>query len=179
MNFFIKRTKTSITFLFSIALLAMLSSLVSGCGSMAVDKLLTVAEEGLAAAEKNDELLVEALREQIHNDIKGINSGIDRDADLVASDQLKHSDGTPVKLDAAWVKEMRIGYFLLLENRYNQLRELDRKQDKIRGNLKTIRELIGRSRDLNTGYLNSLRGVQNMLDRTDLKTIQNLSESKQ
>jgi len=149
----------------------------SGCGSVGMDKLLAVADKGIAAAEKNDELLLEALRQQIQDDIKGINSGIDRDTDLVAANQLKHADGSPVKLDAVWVKEMRMGYFILLENRYKRLRELDRTQDKIQGNLKTIRELIGRSRKLNTGYLESLQGVQNMLDQANVKTVENLDES--
>ena len=177
MVFLIKRRRCQITFLAVIAVLAMLSLTVCGCGSVGTDKLLAVADKGLAAVEKNDELLIEALRRQIHNEIKTINAGVDRDAELVAADQLKYADGTTVKLDAAWIKEMRQGYFVLLESKYKQLRELDRTQDKIQGNLKTIRELIERSRELNTGYIESFQGVQNMLDQADVKTLENLSKS--
>ena len=142
----------------------------AGCGSMAIDRMIAAADKGLVAAEQNDQMLVESLQKQIHTEIQLLNKGLDRDIDLVASGQLKQSDGEMVMLDAEWVKQMRIGYYLALESKYKQLQELERKHIQIQGNLKTVRNLMQESRDLNTGYLSSFRKARNLLDQSE-KTI--------
>ncbi|MBN1124699.1 MAG: hypothetical protein JXA82_06815 [Sedimentisphaerales bacterium] len=148
-------------------LVAILLGCLAGCGSMAIDRMMAAAEKGLAAAEKNDQMLVESLQKQIQTEIQLLNKGLDRDIDLVASGQLKQSDGETVVFDAEWVKQMRTGYYLALESKYKQLQELERKGIQIQGNLKTVRNLMQESRDLNTGYLSRFRKARNLLDRSE------------
>ncbi len=152
-------------------LMLLLGPFLSGCGSMAVDRLLSVADKGIAAAQKNDELLIEALKKQILSDIEDVNQGFDRDVDLVASGSLKTSDGTSVSMDAAWVKEARVGYFLLLDSKYKQLQDLERIHKQIQGNLKTVGQLIDQSRELNASYITTTRVVGHLLDQVESDAI--------
>lgn len=141
--------------------------LLSGCGSLAVDRMMAAAEKGLAAAEKNDAMLADTLEKQIHADLKLLGKAVDRDIDMVAAGQLKESDGKEVVFDAEWVKQMRVGYALALESKYKQLRELDRTRSKIQGNLDITRDLVEQTREVNLGYLNMFGRVRSLLDRSE------------
>jgi hypothetical protein len=149
------------------AVLSVLMLLVSGCGSFAVDRLMAVADAGLDLAVANDRMLVASLQKQIHADVERLNAGVDRDIELVASGQMKSSDGQPIILDAEWVKQMRLGYGIALEAKHKQLRELDAVEVKLERNLQSVQEIIRQARELNAGYLRSLKSATGLLDRTE------------
>lgn len=151
--------------LLSPALLILVGTLLPGCASTTVDELLSVASRGVSAAEENDELLIGALKKQIEVEIENINQSFDRDVDLVASGSLTHPDGTAISLDAGWVKEARKGYFLLLKAKYNQLCDLERTRNKIKGNLKTVRELINHAGEINKLYMTNYQRIQILSDQ--------------
>ena len=165
--------------LLSLLLPILVGVLLPGCASMTVDKLLSAASRGVAAAEENDELLIDALTKQIQTEIENINQSFDRDVDLVASGSLISPDGTPIPLDAKWVKEARMGYLLLLEGKYSKLVDLERTQIKIKGNFKTIRQLLNHARELNTLYLTNYQKIQFYLDQLESEVVDNLSNSKE
>lgn len=165
--------------LLSLVLLILIGLLLPGCASITVDQLLVAANRGVSAAEENDELLIEALKKQIEIEIENINRSFDRDVDLVASGSLISPDGTPIPLDAKWVKEARMGYLLLLEGKYSKLVDLERTQIKIKGNFKTIRQLLNHARELNTLYLTNYQKIQFYLDQLESEVVDNLSNSKE
>lgn len=55
------------------------------CASMAVDKTLTPVGQGVSAVEENNELLINALKEQIRYEIEKINQSLNLEVNLVAS----------------------------------------------------------------------------------------------
>lgn len=152
-------------YLLSLALIILVGPLLPGCASTTVDKLLSVASRGVSVAEENDELLIGALKKQIEVEIENINQSFDRDVGLVASGSLTHPDGTAISLDAGWVKEARKGYFLLLKGKYNQLCDLERTRNKIKGNLKTVRELINHAGEINKLYMTNHQRIQLLSDQ--------------
>jgi hypothetical protein len=89
---------------------------------------------------------------------------------------LRHSNGIPVSLDADWVKEARKGYFLLLKSKYNQLCDLEGTRNRIRGNLKTVRELINHAAKINKLYMISHQQVQLLSDELLNRITEDLQE---
>ena len=81
-------------------------------------------------------------------------------------------------MDAVWVKEARVGYFLLLDGKYKQFQDLERIHKQIRGNLKTVGQLIDQSRELNASYITSTRVIGNLLDQVESDGIANFEHAE-